>query len=207
MASPTRAKTALIPLLLVTLSLAACGKEPQGAQGAGPVPVSVVTLKPETVTLRRELPGRSSAFLVAEVRPQVDGIVLKRLFTEGGLVKKGQPLYQLDDATYRASYNSAQAALRKAEATLNAARLAARRSNELIRIQVISAQDHENAMLAEDLARAEVGVARSALESARVNLAYTTIVSPITRPPSAAKRIAAARPIPLPAPVTTIDLS
>ena len=69
----------------------------------------MVTLKPETVTLTRELPGRTSAFLVAEVRPQVNGIVEKRLFTEGGLVKAGQPLYQLDDATYRADVNSAKA--------------------------------------------------------------------------------------------------
>ena len=89
--------------------------------------VSVVTLKPQAVTLTRDLPGRVSAFLVAEVRPQVSGIVKQRLFTEGGTVKAGQPLYELDDAIYRAQYNSARATLQKAQATQEAARLTAGR--------------------------------------------------------------------------------
>ena len=99
----------LLGLLAVLGALSACQRGPDSPQGAAAVPVSVVTLKPESVTLTRELPGRSTAYLVAEVRPQVDGIVDKRLFTEGGLVKAGQPLYQLDDATYRADRDSAQA--------------------------------------------------------------------------------------------------
>ncbi len=175
-----RRTIALSTACVIALFLPACG-ESRSQEDAGDQPpqVGVVVLRSGPLDLTRELPGRTRAMRMADIRPQVSGIVHKRLFVEGQVVRAGQPLYQLDDATYRASYNSAQAALRKAEATLNAARLAARRSNELIRIQVISAQDHENAMLAEDLARAEVGVARSALESARVNLAYTTIVSPI----------------------------
>lgn len=101
-----------IPVL--TILLAAC--EPQQApaiQGSAPA-VTVVTLKAQPVTLTRQLPGRTNAFVVAEVRPQVTGIVKERLFTEGSLVEAGQPLYQLDDATYRADYNSAMALLARA---------------------------------------------------------------------------------------------
>jgi membrane fusion protein (multidrug efflux system) len=179
MASPTPAKTAFLPLLLVALGLAACSKDPQGAQGDGPVPVSVVTLKPETVTLRRELPGRSSAYLVAEVRPQVDGIVLKRLFTEGGLVKQGQPLYQLDDATYRADLNSARANVVRAQATLETAALNAKRSAELVKVDAVSKQDDENAAAALRQAEAELKAAQAAVERAETILGYARITSPI----------------------------
>lgn len=179
MASPTPAKTAFLPLLLVALGLAACSKDPQGAQGDGPVPVSVVTLKPETVTLRRELPGRSSAYLVAEVRPQVDGIVLKRLFTEGGLVKRGQPLYQLDDATYRADLNSARANVARAQATLETAALNAKRSAELVKVDAVSRQDDENASAALRQAEAELKAAQAAVERAETILGYARITSPI----------------------------
>jgi membrane fusion protein (multidrug efflux system) len=179
MASPAPAKTALYPLLLVTLGLAACGREPQGAQGAGPVPVTVVTLKAETVTLRRELPGRSTAYLVAEVRPQVDGIVLKRLFTEGGLVKKGQPLYQLDDATYRADLNSARANVVRAQATLESTALNAKRSAELVKVDAVSKQDDESAAAALRQAEADLKAAQAAVERAETILGYARITSPI----------------------------
>jgi membrane fusion protein (multidrug efflux system) len=106
------------------------------------MPVTVVTLQPQTVTLTRELPGRTSAFLVAEVRPQVDGIVKQRLYAEGSVVKAGQPLYQLDDAVYRADYASAEAALARARATLNTARLNAKRSAELVAINAVSPQEN-----------------------------------------------------------------
>lgn len=161
--------------------LSACGdaQSQTEAQGAAPE-VSVVTLKKQPVTLTRELPGRARAFLVAEVRPQVGGIVKRRLFTEGGFVKAGQPLYELDDASYRAQYESAQASLRRAQATLHAAQLAARRSRELIRISAISAQDNETVIAAEAQARADVGVAQAAVDSTRVDLARAHIVAPIS---------------------------
>src|SRR5580658_3909162 len=115
------------------LLLAACGGAPKQAAGFGDMTpqVTVVTLKAQSVTLTRELPGRTNAFLVAEVRPQVSGILKKRLFEEGSLVKAGQPLYEIDDAIYRAQLESAQASLAKADATVEAAQLAADRSREL----------------------------------------------------------------------------
>lgn len=162
------------------LVLPACGESRSQEDEAQPPPqVGVVELKSGPLELTQDVPGRTRATQVADIRPQVGGIVHKRLFVEGQAVRAGQPLYQLDDAVYRASYNSALAALRKAEATANAARATARRSRELVKIHAISAQDNENAALAEDQANAEVGVARAALESARVNLAYASIVSPI----------------------------
>ena len=180
MAALTPAKTAVFPFLFVVLfGLAACDKEPEGAQGGGPVPVTVVTLKPETVTLRRELPGRSSAYLVAEVRPQVDGIVLKRLFTEGGLVKQGQPLYQIDDATYRADLNSARANVVRAQATLETASLNAKRSEQLVKVDAVSQQDHENAVAALREAQAELKAAQATAARAETILGYARITSPI----------------------------
>jgi membrane fusion protein (multidrug efflux system) len=176
----TPAKKAVFPILFVALAaLAACGKEPQGAEGSGPVPVTVVTLKPETVTLRRELPGRSTAFLVAEVRPQVDGIVLKRLFAEGGLVKQGQPLYQIDDATYRADLNSANANVVRAQATLETAALNAKRSAQLVKLDAVSQQDDENAAAALRQAQAELKAAQAAAARAATILGYARITSPI----------------------------
>src|SRR5512133_3178814 len=109
--------------LMTVTALAGCGGEPPPQGGQGPVPVTVATLATQPVTLKRELPGRVSPFLVAEVRPQVNGIIARRLFTEGGLVKAGDPLYQIEDATYRADSESAQASLARAEATLVTAQL------------------------------------------------------------------------------------
>jgi membrane fusion protein (multidrug efflux system) len=144
------------------------------------VPVTVVTLRPETVTLTRVLPGRTRAYLVADVRPQANGIVKRRLFTEGGVVKAGAVLYEIDDALYRAQYQSSAAALARAEATAESARLSARRSANLIKIDAVSIQDNENAIAASRQAEADVAAARAALETSRVNLAYTRITSPIS---------------------------
>jgi membrane fusion protein (multidrug efflux system) len=167
--------------ICAVLALGACGsRTPGGFPGGGAVPVTVVTLKATPATLTRELPGRTSAFLVADVRPQANGIIKERLFTEGGLVKSGQPLYLLDDAVYRAQYDSGVAALAKAEATVVSARLAARRSEALAKIDAVSAQDNETATAALGQAEADVAAARAAVDSARVNLAYTRIASPIT---------------------------
>ncbi len=162
--------------------LGAAGCSPKAAPPAdrGPVPVTVVTLVPQTVTLQRELPGRVTPFLVAEVRPQVAGIVARRIFTEGGLVKEGQPLYQIEDATYRADRESANASLARAEATLVTAQLNARRSAELVKLDAVSKQDDENAAAALRLAEADVKAARAAVERANVVLGYARITAPIS---------------------------
>ena len=165
--------------LAVALSLSACGGGEQQGQQGGPGQVTVATLKSEQVGLTRELPGRTNAFLVAEVRPQVSGIVAKRLFTEGGLVTAGQPLYQIDDASYRAQANSARAQLVRAEATANAARLSAKRISELAKVDAVSQQDLENAVAAQKQADADVGAAKASLDAANVTLGYARITAPI----------------------------
>lgn len=166
--------------LAIALTVSACGGgEQEGPQG-GPGQVTVATLKGEQVSLTRELPGRTNAFLVAEVRPQVSGIVAKRLFTEGGLVTAGQPLYQVDDASYRAQANSARAQLARADATANAARLSAKRITELAKVDAVSKQDLENAVAAQKQAEADVGAAKASLDAANVTLGYARITAPIS---------------------------
>lgn len=170
-----------LPLLSVAALalLAACGEQAPPPQMGTPE-VTVVTLAAEPVRLTRELPGRTRAFLIAQVRPQVDGIIEKQLFEEGSRVEAGQPLYQLDDAMYRADHQSAEAALARAEAALEFARLNAERSAELIRTNVISEQARENAVATLDQAEADVDVAKAALASSAVRLGYARITSPIT---------------------------
>ena len=164
--------------IALSLLLVACGSKTPPAMP--PTAVTVATLKTESVTLTRELPGRVTSSLVAEVRPQITGIVKQRLFTEGGLVKAGQSLYQIDDATYRADASSARASLARAEATLESARLKGQRSAELAKIDAISKQDNENATAALRQAEADVAVAKAATERSNVVLGYTRIESPIT---------------------------
>lgn len=177
--SPLRHSRFLVLPLALSLALVAC-KGGEAPQQGGPGQVTVVTLKPAPVTLKRELAGRANGYQVAEVRPQVSGIVAKRLFTEGSLVKEGQPLYQLDDAAYRAQASSARAQLARAQASANAARLAARRSSELVKSRVISVQDDENAQAAWKQADADVLAARAALDAANVTLGYARITAPIS---------------------------
>ena len=174
----TRIRSFLLSLAIAA-TVAACGGQPEQPE-QGPGQVTVVTLKSESVGLTRELPGRTNAFLVAEVRPQVSGIVAKRLFTEGGLVKEGQPLYQIEDASYRAQANSARAQLARAEATANAARLSAKRITELAKVDAVSQQDLENAVATQKQAEAHVGAAKAALDAANVTLGYARITAPIS---------------------------
>lgn len=159
--------------------LAACGGE--AAPPAMPTPeVTVVTLKAQPVPLTRELAGRTVPFLVAEVRPQATGIVKQRLFEEGSLVKAGEVLYQLDDASYRAARDAAAANLARARASATSARLAAERSTELVAAKLVSQQDHERTIAAAAEAQADVAAYQAALQSAEVNLGYTRIVAPIS---------------------------
>ena len=166
----------------IALLLTACGHggKPAGGFGDMTPQVTVVTLKEQTVTLRRELPGRTNAYLVAEVRPQVGGVLKKRLFEEGSLVKAGQPLYEIDDAIYRAQLESAQATLAKAEATVAAAQLAADRARELIKIDAVSRQEYDNAISSSGQAQADVAAGKAAVANASVNLSYAHLTAPIS---------------------------
>jgi membrane fusion protein (multidrug efflux system) len=169
-------------IFAVALLLTACGGggKPAGGFGDMTPQVTVVTLKEQPVTLRRELPGRTNAFLVAEVRPQVGGVLKKRLFEEGSLVKAGQPLYEIDDAIYRAQLESAQATLAKAEATVAAAQLAADRARELIKIDAVSRQEYDNAISSSGQATADVAAGKAAVANASVNLSYAHLTAPIS---------------------------
>ncbi|MCM2357124.1 MAG: efflux RND transporter periplasmic adaptor subunit [Geobacteraceae bacterium] len=159
-----------------------CGKKTTaaGPPPSGPPEVGVVVVEPQRVTLTTELSGRTSPHLIAEVRPQVGGIVQKRLFTEGSDVKAGQVLYQIDPATYQAAYNSARAALARAEANFIPARLKEERFRDLVKIKAVSQQDYDDASAALMQAEADVAAAKAAVETARINLAYTRVTAPIS---------------------------
>ena len=163
------------------LMLAGCGnKTDVKPKGGGPPEVGIVVIKPGKVTLTTELPGRTSAHLVAEVRPQVGGIIQKRLFTEGADVKAGQVLYQIDPATYKAAFASARAAQARAEANLIPARLKEQRFRDLVKIKAVSQQDYDDAYAALKQAEADLASSKAAVESARINLAYTRVTAPIS---------------------------
>ena len=169
-------------ILVGSLMLTACGKQ-KGAGGpmqSGPPEVSVMVVKPERVALTTELAGRTSAYLVAEVRPQVGGIIQKRLFTEGSDVKAGEVLYQIDPAMYQAAYAGAKATLSRLEANIISVRLKAERYKELVDINAVSRQDYDDASAALKQAEADVEGGKAALEIARINLAYTSVTAPIS---------------------------
>uniref|UniRef100_B0SWU2 Efflux transporter, RND family, MFP subunit n=1 Tax=Caulobacter sp. (strain K31) TaxID=366602 RepID=B0SWU2_CAUSK len=171
-------------LAAIALTLAACGQGKGAAGGGmgqgGPTPVGVIVAKTESVTLTSELTGRTSAHLVSEVRPQVNGIVKARLFQEGGYVRAGQPLYQIDPATYQAAYNSAAAGLAQAQAAATAARLKAERYKGLVEINAVSKQDNDDAQAAALQAAANVAAQKAAVDAARINLGYTKVLAPIS---------------------------
>jgi membrane fusion protein (multidrug efflux system) len=167
--------------LLAGVALAACEGEKSAAPAAPPPPqVTVVTLMQQPVTLTRELPGRTSPYVIAEVRPQATGIIKRRTFKEGGRVKAGQTLYELDASTYEADLASAKAALARAQATLGSARLNEKRTTGLAKIDAVSRQDYENAVAALRQAEADEAAARAAVTRAGVQLGYTRITSPIS---------------------------
>ncbi len=177
-ARPVRILFAIL-LAVGAVSFGACSEAPDAPPEMPPPAVTVVTLAPERVTLTRELPGRTRALLIAEVRPLVTGIIRERLYEEGSHVEAGQPLYQLDDATYRTVFQSAEASLDRAEAALDIARLNAARAEELISSHAVSDQEYRNLQAIRSQAEADVAVAKAQLESARVQLSYARIRSPI----------------------------
>ncbi len=147
---------------------------------ATPPEVGVMDIQAQALTLTTELSGRTSAYLVSEVRPQVGGIIQKRHFVEGAEVKAGQPLYQIDPASYQATYDSARASLAKAEASLTSTRNKASRYEELVAIKAVSQQDNDDSQAALKQAQADVAAAKAAVETARINLDYTRVTSPIS---------------------------
>ena len=179
MAKPFRA--AVPPLLIAAMSLAGCDRKPAAGPAAPPAAeVGVVTLKAQPVTLTTELPGRTTAFLTADVRPQVNGLILKRIFVEGAEVKAGDPLYQIDPATYQATYDSALATLAYDQAALVTARAKSARYKPLAAAQAVSRQDYDDAVAAAGEAVATIGTAQAAIEQAKINLTYTKVNAPIS---------------------------
>lgn len=165
-------------LLLMALPVAGCGDE--APMPGPPAEVRYAVVSEQRVTLTNELPGRVSAFIVSEVRPQVDGIIIERLFEEGADVEKGQVLYLIDPALYQAAYNTAQAALAEAEANVEALALLEERYAGLVKKSAVSRQDLDNAVSGHGQARARIARAKAELESAAINLAYTQIKAPVS---------------------------
>jgi membrane fusion protein (multidrug efflux system) len=165
-------------VLVAGLILVGCGQQKAG--GPPPMPeVAVVTIQPKPVVITTDLTGRMSAYLVAEVRPQVGGIIQKRLFTEGSDVTAGQVLYQIDPATYQAALDNARAGLSRSEANLSAIRLKSDRVRELLADKAVSQQDYDDAAAALKQTQADIQYWRANVETARINLKYTTITAPI----------------------------
>ncbi len=172
-------------VLLSGLAMTGCQeKKTQQAQApaaAAPAPqVSVVTVKPQSVMLTTELPGRTSAYRIAEIRPRINGLIQKRLFTEGADVKAGQILYQIDPATFKAALSNAEAALGRSEANLPAIQSRFERYKELLAEKAVSQQDFDDADAAMKQAEADVQYWKASVETARINMAYTRIKAPIS---------------------------
>lgn len=167
--------------ILLLTALSGCARHQAGDAGDGTAAteVGVQVMAPQKIVERTELSGRLSAFDVADVRPQISGIVQKRLFVEGADVSAGQPLYQIDAAPYQAAYDQARGVLAKAEATLSDAKAKSSRYAELVKINAVSKQDYDDALAAVNEDQADVLADRAALETAHINLGYTRITSPI----------------------------
>ena len=160
---------------------AGCSGSQDVQQQQMPLPmVNTVRVEPFQVTYKTELAGRTSAFFVSEVRPQVSGIIRERLFEEGTMVEAGQQLYQIDPSMYQATLNSANAALQRAQAAYNSANQLANRYAQVIKVNGVSRQQYDDAIAARSQASAEVLSARAAVETAEINLEYTKVLSPIT---------------------------
>jgi membrane fusion protein (multidrug efflux system) len=178
--APGRGNVRLGAMLLL-LMFGACTRHQAGDAGDGnaATEVGVQVMAPQKIVERTELSGRLSAFDVADVRPQISGIVQKRLFVEGAEVSAGQPLYQIDASPYQAAYDQARGVLAKAEATLSDAKAKSGRYAELVNVKAVSKQDYDDAVAAVKEDEADVLTDRAALETARINLGYTRITSPI----------------------------
>jgi membrane fusion protein (multidrug efflux system) len=180
--SPTPSRIAAASLAAL-LMLAGCGDKPAAGPGAGgarpPPEVGVIAVKLQPVALQTELPGRVEAVRVAQVRARVNGVVLKRLFTEGSEVKAGQVLYQIDPAPYQAALGSARAALGKAQANLTQATAQAERYKPLVEANAVSKQEYVNVVAAQKTAEADVAASRAQVQIAQINAGYANVTAPI----------------------------
>lgn len=170
----------LLPALLCGLVVTACKREAQAPMAAPAPEVVTVTIAKEKVLLTTELPGRTSPFRIAEIRPQVNGLILKRLFTEGSDVKEGQELYQIDPAPFQAALDNAMAALGRSEASLPSIQLRVDRYKQALADKAVSQQDYDDAAAALKQATADVQYYKAMVATARINLGYAHIVSPIS---------------------------
>jgi membrane fusion protein, multidrug efflux system len=170
-------------LLVLGFATAGCGGEEAAtataAGSAKPVEVGVIAIQPQALSLTKELPGRTSAYRVAEVRARVNGIVHERVFTEGADVKQGDVLFRIDPAPYQAALESAQAQVARAEATVEASKSLSERYAKLIASNAISRQEYEDALTKLKTANADVAGARAAVKTARINLDYTAVKAPL----------------------------
>ena len=171
----------LLPMTILAcaLLLTACKPKQQAAPAAPPPEVATVTVALEQVLLTTELPGLTSPYRIAEIRPQVNGLIQKRLFTEGSDVKAGQELYQIDPAPFQAALDNAKAALGRAEANLPAIQSRTDRYKQALVDKAVSQQDYDDAAAALKQAEADVQFYRAMVETARINLNYAHVVSPI----------------------------
>jgi membrane fusion protein, multidrug efflux system len=169
----------LISVATAAIVLAACGQK-QSAPPPQTPEVGIVTVQPTAVPVVSELPGRTSAYLVAQVRARVDGIVLRREFTEGAIVKAGQRLYKIDPAPYIAALNNAKATLAKAQANVVTQNALVARYKVLVQANAVSKQDYDNAVSAQGQAAADVAAGKAAVDTAQINLGYTDVISPVT---------------------------
>lgn len=167
----------IAPALVLILSACGGGQE---QPPAGPPEVGVVAVREQSVSLSNELPGRTSAYESSDVRPQVNGLILSRLFTEGDQVRAGQPLYRIDPAPYQAAVANAQAAVARSRAAIASSEALAHRYGELVKINAISKQDYENAVTSAQQARADVAAQQALLRTAQIDLGRTTIKAPIS---------------------------
>ena len=165
--------------ILAVLALSACG-EKKGPPPPQTPEVGVITVQPQPVEIIADLPGRTSAYLVAQVRARVDGIVLRREFTEGAKVKAGQRLYKIDPAPFQAQLDSAKASLAKAQANLASQNAQAERFKVLVAQNAVSKQDYDNAVASQGQAAADVATGKAAVQTASINLGYTDVVAPIS---------------------------
>ncbi len=173
-------KNRVAPMALALILSACGGEQPQQQAPQGPPQVGFVTVQSQPVTLTSELPGRTAPYETSDVRPQVNGLILARLFQEGDFVRQGQPLYRIDPSPYQAEVASAQAALSRAQAAIASTRNLSRRYGELVRINAISRQEYENAVTGAQQAEADIAAQRAALRQAQINLSRTTITAPIS---------------------------
>lgn len=172
-------KVALLPLFICSLVLGACGKDEPVQQRPKPE-VSFFTVEPQVVDLTTELPGRTSVFQIAEIRPQINGAIQKVAFKEGSDVKEGDLLFQIDPVIYQANYDSAKASLAKAEAYLPSIEARAKRYTELLKINAVSQQDYDDTLAALAQAKADLAFCKANLAQAKTNLDYTRITAPFS---------------------------